>query len=120
MAARAALQHAMPNTWGMPLNTAPSGCRQVTVPSRTAGALRIAPSWKRPCAYVLLQGYTIQGATLDFSINAMVTSPASGTGNATNTDVVSLGPASPVGLSAKASQRCCELLLWVLASLLQA
>jgi hypothetical protein len=49
-----------------------------------------------------LQGYTIQGASLDFSINATVSSP--GAANVTNTDVVALGPLTPVGLSAKASQ----------------
>ena len=52
-----------------------------------------------------LQGYTIQGASLDFSINATVSSPAAGAANATDTAVVSLGPSTPVGLGAKASQR---------------
>ncbi len=47
----------------------------------------------------ILQGYTIQGASLDFSINATVAVP-SAAGSVT-TDVVTLGPSSPVGLSAK-------------------
>lgn len=49
--------------------------------------------------FILRQGYTIQGASLDFSINATVASP-SAAGNVT-TDVVSLGPSMPVGLGAK-------------------
>lgn len=49
------------------------------------------------------QGYTIQGASLDFTISATVSSPAAGSANATDTDIVTLGPSTPVGLSAKAS-----------------
>ena len=74
-------------------------------------ALRRVHNQKHKYCYLILQGYTIQGATLDFSINATVTSPAAGNSNATSRDVVALGPSTPVGLSSKASQGICELLM---------
>lgn len=44
-----------------------------------------------------IQGYTIQSATLDFTVNATVTS--GGAAGATAAEVVSLGPSTPVGRS---------------------
>lgn len=44
-----------------------------------------------------IQGYTIQSATLDFTVNATVTS--AGAAGGTAAEVVSLGPSTPVGRS---------------------
>ena len=44
-----------------------------------------------------MQGYTIQSATLDFTVNATVNS--AGAVGGTAAEVVSLGPSTPVGRS---------------------